>query len=353
MEPGGRVHPCCRPFAAIRAGSERSEGMTNKASSAPQHASVLILTVIVGFLVGFSPALAYNATHGFPSLRFAAEGGTEPGAVVFNLWGLVRYGLPVLVGLAEGTPTKELLDQDWPHRPGSSWLVTVGLPVLGLAVAWWARNSMVDLVRSRGTVASRQAALFLLLLLGVVASAAVTRFANLWAEPRYALPIYGAVPLFAAAAWSLRKRSRALFVGVVAGVLIVNVASLLTSNYRLSLPVSAGASTAANRAILIDELLDRGIDRIYTDYWLAYPIAFESNERIVPGVRSGGFSRRPSYSHLAWTADDPAFVFAVGTPGDEQFRRDLAAVGGTAEAAEVSVYRVYTHVHPLEQMRRP
>ena len=305
------------------------------------------------FLVGFAPALAYNATHGFPSLRFAAEGGTEPGAVVLNLWGLVRYGLPVLVGLAEATPTRELLDRDWPYRPGSWWLVTAGLPIVGLAIVWWARRSVVDLVRAGGTVASRQAALFVLVLVAVVAAAAVTRFANLLAEPRYALPIYSAVPLFAAAAWSLRKRSRALFAAVVAGVLILNAASLLTSNYRLSLPVSAGESTAANRAVLIEYLLERGIDRIYTDYWLAYPIAFESGERIVPGVRSGGFSRRPSYSHLAWTAEGPAFVFAAGTLGDEQFRRDLASVGGTADVDEVSVYRVYTQVRPLDQMRTP
>ncbi|MDP8924051.1 MAG: hypothetical protein M3O34_14375, partial [Chloroflexota bacterium] len=316
--------------------------------------SLLPALVAAGaFLVGFAPALVYNATHGFPSLRFAAEGGTEPGAVILNLWGLVRYGLPVLLGLAEGTPTQALLVQDWPHRPGSAWLVTAGLPMVGLAVVWWARRSVIDVLLARGTPASRQAAPFVLVLVGVVGAAAVTRFANLWAEPRYALPIYSAVPLFAAAAWALRKRSRVLFVGVLTGVMILNAGSLLTSNYRLSLPVSAGDSTAANRAVLIDYLLDRGIDRIYTDYWLAYPIAFESGERIIPGVRSGGFSRRPSYSHLAWTAEDPAFVFAVGTPGDEQFRRDLASAGGTADVDEVSVYRVYTRVRPLDALRRP
>ena len=334
-----------RSFAALR--------MTSQTTTAPQPFRGLVLVALSAFLVGFAPALVYNLSQGFPSLRFAADGGTEPGAVILNLWGLVRYGLPVLVGLAEGSPTRELLDQDWPYRPGSSWLVTIGLPVLGLVVVWWARRSLVDLVRARGTLASRQASSFVLLLIAVVASAAVTRFANLLAEPRYALPIYSAIPLFAAAAWALRPRSRAVFGALAAGVLVLNLASLLTSNYRLSLPVSAGESTAANRAILIDYLLDRGIDRIYTDYWLAYPIAFESGERVVPGVRSGGFSRRASYSHLAWTAENPAFVFAVGTPGDEQFRRDLAAVGGTAEEAEVSVYRVYTRVRPLDQLRRP
>ena len=72
----------------------------------------------LGLLVGLSPAIVHNVANGFPSLRFAAEGGTEPRAALLNLWGLVRYGLPVLVGLAEGTPSRELLLQDWPTRLG-------------------------------------------------------------------------------------------------------------------------------------------------------------------------------------------------------------------------------------------
>lgn len=308
---------------------------------------------VVGLALGLGPAIVHNVANGFPSLRFAADGGTEPRAALLNLWGLVRYGLPVLVGLAEGTPSRELLLQDWPTRPGSSWLVTIALPLFGLWLVWRYRGALLALARGDPTPGERGPALFLLIVLLVPPFVAVSRFANLWAEPRYALPIYAAVPLVAAVVATARMRGRLLSQLMLGGLLALNLFSLVTSDYRLSLPTSAGESTAASRAELIAVLRHRGIDRIYTDYWLAYPIAFESREAIVPSVWSGGFGRRASYSHLVYVAPDPAFVFARGTPGDAEFRARLAAHGGTATAEDVGVYRLYTDVEPLELMRRP
>jgi hypothetical protein len=319
----------------------------------PRSQAVAAGVAAAGLIVGLSPAIVHNVLGGFPSLRFAAEGGTEPRAALVNLWGLIRYGLPVLVGLAEGTPSRELLLQDWPTRLGSSWLVTVTLPLLGLGLIWWYRRALVALIRGNGKISERGPALFLLVLLLVPPFVAVSRFANLWAEPRYALPIYAAVPLVAAMLWAACCRSRWLAGALVAGLLCLNVFSLLTSNYRLALPTSAGASTAGNRAELISALQARGVDRIYTDYWLAYPLAFESRERIIPSVWSGGFGRRGSYSHLVFTATNPAFVFAQDTPGDREFQARLAEVGGHAEMEQIGIYRVYTSVEPLDALRRP
>jgi hypothetical protein len=157
----------------------------------------------------------------------------------------------------------------------------------------------------------------------------------------------------AAVLWSTRRRGAWLAGVLAAGLLSLNVFSLATSDYRLSLPTSAGDSTAATRAALIAALEARGIDRIYTDYWLAYPIAFESHERIVPAVWSGGFGRRGSYSHLVFTAPDPAFVFAQDTAGDREFQARLAEVGGHADVEQIGIYRVYTDVEPLDALRRP
>jgi hypothetical protein len=307
----------------------------------------------LGLVVGLSPAIVHNVVHEFPSLHFASGGGTEPRAALLNLWGLVRYGLPVLVGLAEGTPSRDLLLLDWPTRPGSSWLVTIGLPLVGVGLVWWHRRSLSALIGGGSTPAGRGPALFLMILLLVPPFVAVSRFANLWAEPRYALPIFATVPLGAAIVWDLRQRSRPLAAVVLTGVLALNVYSLATSNYSLSLPTSAGASTAANRADLLKALQARGIDRVYTDYWLAYPIAFESREAIVPAVWSGGFGRRASYSHLVFVAPDPAFVFARDTPGDREFRAQLSGQGGRAQVEDIGIYRVYTAVEPLDAMRRP
>jgi 4-amino-4-deoxy-L-arabinose transferase-like glycosyltransferase len=307
----------------------------------------------LGLAIGLLPAIWHNAANGFPSLRFVAEGGTEPRAALLNLWGLVRYGLPVLVGLAQGTPSRDLLLLDWPTRPGSSWLATAGLIAFGLGIVQWYRRSLWSLFGGRGEPRDRGPALFLVLLLLIPPFVAISRFANLWAEPRYALPIYAATPLIAGIIWAARTRSRPLFAALLVGLMGLNLFSLATGDYRLSLPTSAGESTTANRAELIAKLQERGIDRIYTDYWLAYPIAFESREAIVPDVWSSGFSRRASYSHLVFVDPNPAFVFARDTPGDAAFRARLAESGGTATEQQIGVYHVYTDVVPLDRMRRP
>ena len=326
------------------------------------------LSALIGFVVGLLPAIVYNLAEDFPSLRFAAGGGTAPGSALLNLWGLARYGLPVMVGLAEGTASKALLDQDWPSRPGSSPWAMLSLWLLVALVVWRHRVALTGWFGARtrgqgggdpgspafscpGGERALRATPFVLVLLVVPLVVAVSRFAELWAEPRYALPAYSAVPLVAALVWRLRARSRLLFVGAVTAALAVNAGSLLTSDFRLALMTSQGESRAANRAELIAYLSDRGMTQIYTDYWIGYPLAFESRERIVPAVRSGGFDRRHSYSHLVSTTADPAFVFPAGASGDQEFRQDLAALGGTADAATVSVYHVYTRVRPLEAMR--
>jgi hypothetical protein len=313
--------------------------------------STTLMAAFVGFLVGVGPVILYNLSEGFPSLRYASTGGTAPGSALVNLWGLARYGAPVLAGLAEGTASKVLLDQDWPRRPGSNPFLTAGLLFVIAAVLWSHRNALIVLFRGGGKRCAVAAAPFLLVILLVPPVVAVSRFADLWAEPRYALPVYGAIPLFAATAWRLRGRSRPLFFGVLVVVFGVNLMSLITSEPRLSLPTSAGASTRANRAELIDYLLAHNLTRIYTEYWIGYPLAFESGERIIPAVRSGGFDRRQPYGHQVWTTENPSFVFPADALGDREFRRDLAALDGTADVAAVSVYHVYTNVRPLDPLR--
>jgi hypothetical protein len=384
-----------RAGAPRAAPSELSLRLTTGTTHAPPRRGRLILTALVGFAVGVLPIVIYNLAEGFPSLRYATEGGTAPRSALVNLWGLARYGAPVLAGLAEGTASKALLDVDWPGRPGSNPVLTFFLLGLVALVLWSYRGSLLALTyRSNVERAKRiehgaptsnlrpwpvcsgerypschvRAAPFLLVILCVPLVVAVSRFADLWAEPRYALPAYSAIPLFAAAAWRLRiasppgwvghrlaaalRRSRQpVFLAVVCGVLAVNAVSLATSDFRLALPTSAGGSTEANRDELIEYLLAHGLTRIYTDYWIGYPLAFESRERIVPAIRSGGFDRRAAYGHQVWTADDPAFVFPRDALGDREFRQDLATAGGTADIAEVSAYRVYTRVRPLGPLR--
>ncbi|MFN8523030.1 MAG: hypothetical protein U0821_07965 [Chloroflexota bacterium] len=307
--------------------------------------------VLLGLAVGCSPAIVHLVREGAGTFSSAAEAGVAPRAAVLNLWGLTRYGAPVLVGLAEGTASKTMLDEDWPQRLGSIPAVTVALLLVVLLATWSQWRAIPALFRRGGGVRERAAAPFLVLLLAIPPFVAVSRFAELWAEPRYALPVYSAVPLFVAAALSLASRARWLGWGAIGAAFLLNLWSLATSDPRLSLPTNAGESTRANRQELIRHLAQQNQTRIYTDYWLAYPIAFESSERIIPSVWSGGFNRRAAYAHQVAQTANPTFVFARDTRGDQQFRALLQATDGRADVARVGVYHVYSNVTPLVVMR--
>src|SRR5207253_1670420 len=76
----------------------------------------------------------------------------------------------------------------------------------------------------------------LLVALVVPPVVALTRFGFLVSEPRYALPLYGVVPLLAGALWRIRLRLAWPNVGrssVVGVVLAFNLWSLLSTDLRL------------------------------------------------------------------------------------------------------------------------
>jgi hypothetical protein len=159
------------------------------------------------------------------------------------------------------------------------------------------------------------------------------------------------VPLFALALVRLGRRWRGAAAVLVCLVLGLNAFSLASADPRLNLPTSAAGSTAANRAELLALLESNGPREIYTDYWLAYPLMFESQERVLASVSSGGYNRFAPYAYFVSVSEAPGFVFIAGSPEQAEFERRLAAAGGAARRETVSIYEVYSAVAPLERLR--
>ena len=125
----------------------------------------------------------------------------------------------------------------------------------------------------------------------------------------------------------------------------------MTSAASISLtsPVNTSSTTAADG---VTECLEsQGIGHIYTNYWLGYPIAFESDERIVPSVISDGFNRYIPYAYYVSVADRPAWVFVADGEEERAFQERLAKAGATWKRADVSIYRVYYDVNPVAPLR--
>ncbi len=166
------------------------------------------------------------------------------------------------------------------------------------------------------------------------------------------MPLYGAVPLLAGALWRIRVPWPGLTRGsVVAAVLALNLWSLLSTDVRLWRAQDTPNSTAATRAELVQYLVAGDRHQMYTDYWIGYPIMFETRETVLAYVISGGFNRYVPPADNVQRTPNPAWVFSAGTLPEQIFLNDLARLGGRAQVADVSVYHVYTDVQPLEAIR--
>jgi hypothetical protein len=256
-----------------------------------------------------------------------------------------RVGVPVLLGLGQPTTSEALFDADWGLRPaGHLSVALLALLLLAVVLALQLR-SLRALVRGQ---AGGGPALLLLIVLTVPPVVAATRFGFFVSEPRYALPLYASVPLLAAAAWRLPARLRW---SLVAGLLAFNIWSLLSTDPRLWRPEDAPNSTAATRAQLVQFLVAEDRHQMYTDYWIGYPIMFETRETVLAYVISGGFNRYLPPADNVQRTPNPAWVFVPDTDAERAFLSQLGEAGGQARVDVVASYRVYTDVEPLAAMR--
>jgi hypothetical protein len=304
---------------------------------------------LVGTAIGLLPLLIDNLTDSFLTARALLQPPDLPLDPLAQLERFFRVGLPVLAGLGQPTTSAAMFDADWPNRPAGHLALAIGfLVLLGIALAVHA-NSLDRAARGEDSRAAGPA-LLLLLAVCVPPVVALTRFGFFVSEPRYALPLYSAVPLVVAAVWRLPVAWR---MSALAGLLVLNVASLLTTDVRLWRPEDAVDSTAGTRAELVRYLVSQDRHQMYADYWVGYPVMFETRETVLAYMISGGFNRYLPPADNVQRTPNAAWVFQPGSEAELEFTDDLQAAGGHARIQDVSVYRVYTDVEPIDALRPP
>jgi hypothetical protein len=306
--------------------------------------------LILGAAIGMLPLLIDNVSSGFRTVAALLQPPDLPLDPAAQFVRFFRVGVPVLLGLGQPTTSQAMFDQDWLQRPaGHLAMAVAAVALLAFAAALHA-PAVRRLVRCG---ADELSAPSLLLFVAVVVPpvVALTRFGFFVSEPRYALPLYSTVPLLAAAVW--RLRSHLLRWTIVGLVLTFNVWSLASTDPRLWRPEDTPDSTAASRAALVSYLVPQDRHQIYTDYWIGYPVMFETRETVLAYVISGGFNRYVPPADNVQRTPNPAWVFEPDTEAEQDFLAQMANLGGQAHVERVSVYRVYTDVQPLEALRPP
>ena len=301
-----------------------------------------VLIAVPAAVVGALPLIGFNVEHGFATAGAMTTWRGAISTIPLYTFHFFRHSLPVLAGLAQGSSSQELFWAAFAHSLAQPWPVALALSILFVLPVVLLRRRLADMLFGRAGRADDRNLLVLMLIV-VPAVFVVTKFHEPVSEPRYLLPLYSAIPLLASGLLSrgwLRRAAPLLMSAIVC----LNLYSIAALDPAMNRPTSEATSTPANRQELTSFLASHGLDKIYTDYWLAYPLAFESGERIVPSVISGGFNRYVPYAYEVSVAPDPAFVFVTGSPEEKAFVEKVTRTGASANLDHVAVYSVYWHL---------
>jgi hypothetical protein len=157
--------------------------------------------------------------------------------------------------------------------------------------------------------------------------------------------LYSATPFFMAYLARLGERRLLAATAILLAVLAVNL--------RTYLPVLQRPEVVhPSPAVLY--LIDRGYTRIWADFWVAYAVDFDSDERIIAATVAVtpdkdvwiADNRYRPYLDTLLASADPPFAFIDGSERDMRFQSVLAKDGIQYNRVVVGGIAVYDHLRP-------
>jgi 4-amino-4-deoxy-L-arabinose transferase-like glycosyltransferase len=306
-----------------------------------------IVFLILGLGIGSCPVIIWMLEHGAGALFQELSGAAIAGASASNMWDSITlhmqnffvFGPTVILGFRA----------PWSTEP-------LALPFLPFAILFWFSVLTHMVFRHRKssghTVLTLLSGMALILILGFV----VTPFG---ADPsgRYFLPLM--IPLVILAGEFVRKPMISLnsffrwilLIGVLAFNLISNwqVANTLPDRITTQFDSEARVDHSHMEA-LIEFLEEHEEMRGYSTYWIAYPLAFQSDEQIIffPALPyhhdfryTSRDDRYPAYRSFIDQSPNVALITARHPGLDEEIRKALTACGIHWEEAAIGDYRVF------------
>jgi hypothetical protein len=251
-------------------------------------------------VVGAAPWLAWNLRHGWNAVVPESVVGADS-TYLGRFWDFFALALPTWLGL------RLPYSLDWTF--GSA----VGVAVLVLALAGFAY-----------LLARRPPGLEPLLVLGVAfpflyAASSFTYFTR---EPRY-LVFLAPVPALVLGRTLTRPRLEAAGLAIALAVSVVCLRAI--ERQGLFGPRAHEGDLAVSLSPLISLFERERVDRVLANYWIAYRISFESDERVI--ATSTGHVRYQPHDRLVRASSEAAYVFLAGSADEERLAPGLETRG--------------------------
>ena len=272
---------------------------------------------IAGGLFGAFPWFVHNIENDWVALKASPASIAMP-AYGDHLRGFFVQGLPGALGL-------KLAD-------GSRWMAGF----FGRAWYWVLLALFVwALVKLRGRT-------WLLLTMAILYPFlfALSPFSWFVDHPRY-LYFLGPVLALLIARGLSALGWRGAIAGLVAGMVLTTAALVTMNRDGVFYPSAEGVLIPEDLDPAFDYMLAHGIEHVWADYWLAYILAFESDERIIATPYRGAI-RNGAADAAVRSVIDPAYVFLRGSATEPVFEREVSAQGIPYERHDVHGFVIYT-----------
>lgn len=313
-----------------------------------------------GFLLGSMPWWLYAAANGPDRLIRELFGSAV--AVEQTSW-LARTGAHLVSFLLLGVSVTFGLRPPW----NVQWLVLPVLPfvlIFWLGVVWFLFRAAWRTRRHEGIYGfTAEYALLCGVIVTLLAGFLFTAF-GVDPSGRYFLPL--AIPLALAAARAVQTFTRRGWQAIALVLMVVgyNLGGTIQSglNFPPGLTTQFYEPTIIDHradAVLIAFLRDQGETRGYSNYWVAYPLAFQSSEDLlfIPRLPyhldmryTPRDDRYAPYTQIVAQSSRVAYITTRNPALDETLRARFAQQGITWEEQKIGDYRVYYH---LSRIVRP
>lgn len=305
-------------------------------------------SLLLGIVIGAFPLIYYNVTAPIASNSLAILFYIDRAGAQLHLpflqqiVGTLMVSLPNATGFNPlcppqafpyfGTPSASciILQGGW----GLGYLILLAIATFLVVRALWQGRKGASLLKPSGSFDERQTMIrqccqlmLLVSAIGTIILFALSPLAASVPDPtsRYLVCLLVATP---AVLWPLWKGVRvwrtpigwrvtiALFARVCLLMLILFMFVMGTFNTFTQIP--AAQTAYQQQDLLVQDLLNLGATRIYSEYWTCNRLIFQSGEKIICSSLNDnlnpGFNRYAPYDSIVRAAPHPAYVFPQGSP---------------------------------------